>query len=48
MRVADIVEVESPVFVRLIGQILWLAGNGVNLTSCSSDFLDDAFVNVAP
>ena len=48
VRVADILEVQCPMFVSLVGQILWFAGNGVNLASCSPYFLNDALILVAP
>ena len=48
VRIADILEVQCPVFVSLVGQILWFAGNGVNLASCSPYFINDALILVAP
>ena len=42
MRVSDIVEIELPVLMRLIGEILRLAGNRVHLTPRSPDFVDYA------
>ena len=48
MRVADVVEIELPVFMRLIGEILRLAGNRVHLTTRSPDFVDYAGFKIAP
>ena len=48
MRIADIVEVKFPVLVSLVGQILWLTGNGIYLTARGAYFLDNAGVYVAP
>lgn len=48
MGITNVLEVELPVFVGLIGQILRLAGNGVDLTPRSANFLDDSLVPVAP
>jgi len=47
-RITNVLEVEFPVFVGLIGQMLRLAGNGVDLTPRGADFLDDSLVPVAP
>ena len=46
--ITNILEVELPVFVGPIGQMLRLAGNGVDLTPRGADFLDDSLVPVAP
>jgi hypothetical protein len=46
--ITNVLEVEFPVFVGLIGQMLRLAGNGVDLTPRGADFLDDSLVPVAP
>ena len=46
--ISDILEVKFPVLVSLISQILRLAGNGVNLSSCGADLLYDARIYVAP
>lgn len=46
--VADIFKVQFPVLVRLVGQILRLAGNGVNLPACSAYFRDNPCIDVAP
>ena len=35
-------------FVGLIGQMLWLAGYGIDLAARGPDLLDDSFVHVAP
>ena len=48
VRVTNVLEVELPVFVGLIGQMLRLAGNGVDLTPRGADVLDDSLVPVAP
>ena len=48
MGVTDVLEVELPVFVGLIGQMLWLAGDGIDLATRGADLLDDALVHVAP
>lgn len=48
MGVTDVLEVEIPVFVGLIGQMLRLAGNGVDLPPRGADFLDDSPVPIAP
>ena len=46
--VANVLEVELPVFVGLIGQMLWLAGNGVDLAPRGADVIDDSLVPIAP
>jgi hypothetical protein len=48
MGITDILEVELPVFVGLIGQMLWLTGDGIDLPTRGADLLDDSFVHVAP
>ena len=48
MRVADVVEIELPVLMRLIGEILRLAGNRVHLATRSPDFVDYAGFKIAP
>ena len=39
---------QFPVLVGLVGQILRLAGNGVNLPACSAYFRDNPCIDVAP
>jgi len=46
--ITDVVEVEFPVFVRLIGQMLRFAGDGIYLATCSADLIDDSLVYIAP
>ena len=46
--VTNVFEIQLPVFVSLIGQMLRLAGNGVDLTPRGADVLDDSLVPVAP
>ena len=46
--VANVLEVELPVLMSLVSQMLRLAGNGVDLTPRGADFLDDSLVPVAP
>ena len=48
MGISDILEVQFPVLVGLISQILRFAGNGVNLSSCGAYLLYDARIYVAP
>ena len=48
MGISDILEVQFPVLVGLISQILRLAGNGVNLSSCGAYLLYNARIYVAP
>lgn len=48
MRVSDIFKVECPVLMSLICQVLWFAGNGIDLASGSADFFDDAVIDVTP
>ena len=46
--VTKALEVELPVFLSPISQMLGLAGDGVNLTPRGADFFDDSLVPVAP
>jgi hypothetical protein len=46
--ITNVLKVELPVFVGLIGKMLRLAGDGVDLTPRGADFLDDSLVPVAP
>ena len=46
--ISDILEVKFPVLVSLVSQILRLAGNGVNLSSCGAYLLYDACIYIAP
>ena len=48
MGVTDVFEVEFPMFVGLIGQMLRFAGDGIYLSTRSVDLLNDPFVYVAP
>jgi hypothetical protein len=48
MGVSDVLEVQRPVFMGLIGQLLRFAGDGVDLTACAADLLDDSLCDVAP
>ena len=48
MGVTDVLEIELPVNVGLIGQMLRLAGDGIDLATRGADFQGDAFVHVAP
>ncbi|MEM1434236.1 MAG: hypothetical protein AAGG11_09300 [Pseudomonadota bacterium] len=48
MGITDVFEVERPMFVGLISQMLRLAGDGVDLTTRSANLLDNAVVPVAP
>ena len=42
--ISNILEVKFPVLVGLVSQVLRLAGNGVDLSSCGADFLYDACI----
>ncbi len=46
--ITNVLEVKLPVFVGLIGQMLRLAGDGVDLTPRGADSVDDSLVPVAP
>ena len=46
--VANGLEVELPMFMRLIGKLLRLAGDSVDLTPRGADLVDDALVSIAP
>ena len=46
--ITDILEVQLPVFMGLVGQILRFAGDRVDLTPRGADFVDDLLVPVAP
>ena len=48
MGITNTLEIEFPVFAGLIGQVLWFAGNGVDLAPRGADFIDDSLVPVAP
>ena len=48
MGITDILEIEFPMFVGLIGQVLRLAGDGIYLPTCIADLLDDSLVYIAP
>ncbi len=48
MGITNVFEVQLPVFMSLIGKMLRLAGDGVNLTPRGADFVDDSLVPVAP
>ena len=41
-------EVEFPVFMSLIGEMLRFTGDGIDLAPCCADFLDHALVYIAP
>ena len=48
MGVSDVVEVQVPVFMCLIGQVLWFTTDGNYLTARGSNFFDRTIINVAP
>ena len=48
MGISDILEVQFPVLVGLVSQILRFAGNGVNRSSSGAYLLYDARIYVAP
>ena len=48
MGITDVFEVEFPMFVCLISQMLRLAGDGIYLPTRSADLLDDSLVYIAP
>ena len=48
MGVTDVFEVEFPVLVGLVGQMLRLAGDGIYLPTRIADLFDDALVYIAP
>ena len=48
MRVTDVVEIEFPMLMGLIGEVLRLAGNRVHLATRSPDFVDYAGFKIAP
>jgi hypothetical protein len=48
MGVTDVFEIEFPMFVGLVGQMLRLAGDGIYLPTRIADLLDDSLVYVAP
>ena len=48
MGVTDVFEIEFPMFVGLVGQMLWLAGDGIYLPAGIADLLDDSLVYIAP
>ena len=48
MGISDVFEVEFPVFVCLIGQMLRFAGDGIDLTTGSAYLFNDSLVHIAP
>ena len=48
MRVTDILEIESPVFVCLICQVLRFARYRIDLTACSPDLFNNTCFHIAP
>lgn len=48
VRIADVVEVECPMFMGLVSKMLRFAGDSVNLTACRANFIYCACVNIAP
>ena len=48
MGVTDVFEIEFPMLVGLVGQLLRLAGDGIYLPTRSADLLDDTLVDIAP
>ena len=46
--VTNIFKVKVPVGMRLIREMLWLAGYGKDLTTCRTNLLDNTVVNIAP
>ena len=48
VRIAYAVEVQLPIAMRLIGETLWLAADGVDFTTCSPDSLNNTLCHVAP
>ncbi len=46
--ITNVFEVQLPVFMSLIGKMLRLAGDSVDLTPRGADFVDDSLVPVAP
>ncbi len=46
--ITNVFEIELPVLMSLIRQVLRLAGNGVDLTPRGADSLDDSLVPIAP
>ena len=48
VRITDVFKVESPMLVGLVSQMLWFTGDGVDLTPCCADFLNDSCFYIAP
>ena len=48
MGVSDVVEVQPPVLMCLIGQVLWLTTDGKYFTTRGSNLSDHTRINVAP
>ena len=46
--IADALEVEFPVFARLVGQVLRFTGDGVDLAPRLADLLDNSVFPIAP
>ena len=46
--ITNVLEVQLPMFVSLIGKMLRLASDSVNLAPRGADFVDDSLVPVAP
>ncbi len=46
--ITNVFEVQLPVFMSLIGKMLRLAGDSVDLTPRGANFVDDSLVPVAP
>jgi hypothetical protein len=46
--ITNAIEIEIPVLIGLIGQVLRLAGDGVDLSSGGANFVDKSLVCVAP
>ena len=48
VRIADVVEVQFPMGVGLVGQVLGFAGDGKHLATRGPDLVDDPCFHVAP
>ena len=48
MGVSDVFEIEFPMFVSLIRQMLRFAGDGIYLPACSADLRNYSFAYIAP
>ena len=48
VRISHAVKAELPMFAGLIGQMLRLTRDGIDLTTRSTNFLDDTLMDIAP